>query len=101
MTLKRYATRRDGNEGAIVDAIEAHGMQVLRIDQPCDLLVGYGGVNYLLEVKSCPKAPLTPIQEQMRDHWPGQFEVVRSPDEALAWCQRVKVKSVPFRGTIS
>lgn len=51
MSINRYAARRDENEQAVVDALEAAGASVTRLGQPMDLLVGYQGRNTLLEVK--------------------------------------------------
>jgi hypothetical protein len=47
-----------------------------------DLLVGLGGVNYLLEVKS-GNGRLTEDQETWHDSWGGQVAIVRSLDDAL------------------
>ena len=53
-----------------------------------DLLVGYHGVNLLLEVKDGAKPPsarkLTPDQQQFHATWRGQKVVVTSVNEALA-----------------
>ena len=67
--MRRYAARRDANEGEIVRALEKVGASVLRLHD-IDLLVGFRGRNYLLEVKDGRKSPsnrpLTPQQvEQM------------------------------------
>lgn len=45
-----------------------------------DLLVGYGGTNYLLEVKDGLKSPsqrkLTPDEQTWHDEWRGHVTVV-------------------------
>ena len=84
--MKRYAARRDANEGEIVRALEKAGCDVVRLDF-CDLLVGRRGRNYLLEVKDGRKAPskrpLTPQQVKLRWGWRGHYRVVTSTEEAI------------------
>lgn len=81
MSLNRYAKRRDPNEPAIVKALEAVGASVKRLDE-VDLLIGWRGHNFLLEVKG-PKGALKPSQEEMIRSWRGQYGIVRTADEAL------------------
>jgi hypothetical protein len=85
MSLNRYAKRRDGNEAAIVAALEAVGCQVERLDRPVDLLVGFRGQTFLIEVKD-PRGRSRLQDEQevfLRDWSGGPAAVVRSEDEAL------------------
>jgi hypothetical protein len=90
MSLHRRAAARDGNEPAIVEALEAVGAHVTRMAEPVDLLVGFRGQTYLLEVK-LPRGPkggedgrtLTDAQVRFFNAWTGgMLAVVRSPDEA-------------------
>lgn len=78
--------KRDSNEAAIVDALRAVGATVERLsgkDIP-DLLVGFGGVNHLLEVK-VPGNDQTPGQVEWGLTWRGgPVWVVRSADDVLA-----------------
>jgi hypothetical protein len=60
--LRRYANRRDASEPAIVQALEAMGCSVVRMDKPVDLLVRIGSKNLLCEVKT-GKGKLTKEQE--------------------------------------
>jgi len=91
MGLSRWANTRDGNEKPIVSALRKIGASVYRLDKPCDLLVGYRGRNFLLEVK-LPLGPrggtthshLNDWQKDFDRTWRGQFAVVRSPEEAIA-----------------
>lgn len=101
MSINRYAARRDENEQAVVDALEAAGASVTRLGQPMDLLVGYQGRNTLLEVKK-PLGPrggmssanaqghggdavYTKKQLDWRKAWRGELPItVRTPAEALA-----------------
>lgn len=52
-----------------------------------DLLVGYNGINYLIEVKnektSYGKSGLNNLQESWHDKWKGQVMTVSTIDEAL------------------
>lgn len=81
-----HAKRRDANERDIVAALHAVGCSVHRIDD-VDLIVGYRGVNLLLEVKDGSKPPsarrLTALQVKFRTCWRGQYDVVASVDDAL------------------
>lgn len=75
----RRAARVDGNQAEIVDALRRVGASVqslASIGKGCpDLLVGYNGTTYLMEVKdpSKPKADiqLTPDQRQWHKSWCG------------------------------
>jgi len=90
MGLHSHANQRDGNETIIVNALQGIGASVYRLDKPCDLLVGFRGRNYLLEIK-LPVGPrggtshsrLNDLQEEFAATWRGQFEVVRSVEDAI------------------
>lgn len=76
--------RRDGNEMPIIRALQAVGASVAQLsgaDLP-DLLVGYCGGNWLMEIKQV-KAKLKPGQEQWQLTWRGNVNTVREPAEAL------------------
>lgn len=82
--------RRDKVEPSIINALESFGATVAQlsaVDLP-DLIVGFQGANYLLEVKSAPetqkRGALRPGQKTWHITWRGQVSTVRSPDEALA-----------------
>lgn len=57
-----------------------------------DLLVGYQGRNYLLEIKDGGKVPsarkLTPDQVAWHDAWRGAVCVVTSPEEAIEFVRQ-------------
>ena len=77
--------RRDKGESAIIAALEAAGATVEQIPTGRgvpDLLVGFNGVNYLLEVKT-PGGKLNDKQVAWHGNWAGQRCVVRSPEEAV------------------
>lgn len=91
MSLNRYGKRRDENESDIVEALGACGAYVLRQDVPCDLLVGFRGRWFQLEVKDGAKPTyeriLTHQQIAFRNdclHHGLPFAVVTTVSEALA-----------------
>ena len=67
----RYASRRDANEAAIVKALRDAGAYVWIIGLPVDLLVGYNGHTFLVEIKNGPKKKLTKLQEGFFIGWKG------------------------------
>jgi hypothetical protein len=80
MAKYRYH-RIDQNHQAIRDGLEALGASVVS-DGPLDLLVGFRGANYLLEVKTAT-GKLRASQERFLGRWQGQAVVVRTLDEAM------------------
>jgi len=88
--LLSRANTRDANEPEIVAALRAAGASVERVDTPCDLIVGYRGVTYLVEVK-LPAGPrggmshskLTDEQVKFAAQHKGRYVVVRTCEDAL------------------
>ena len=86
----RRAARIDSNHAEIVKALRQCGMQVQDLSAVGggvpDLLVGWRGVNMLLEIKR-PNAPpskqLTQAQTNWHATWPGALAVVESAREAV------------------
>lgn len=85
----QYKNKRDANEGAIVDTLKAHGFTVERMDKPADLICGYAGRDYLVEVKM-PKGSLTPPQEKFFSEWRGSKTILTTVDDVDAWVAHVK-----------
>lgn len=85
----RRAAKRDISEREIVNALEQAGATVMRLDQPCDLLVGYRGRTHLVECKSSAKGygkALNPNQQEFNDGWRGgKLVILRSAQEAIDW----------------
>jgi hypothetical protein len=80
----RYAARVDQNQDQIVSALRAAGAYVWVIGLPVDLLVGYKGHTFLVEVKNGPKRRLTPLQVDFFESWPGNtLARIDGPDGAL------------------
>jgi hypothetical protein len=90
MTYHRRA-KPDGNQTEIVKALRDAGASVQLLsmvgDGCPDLLVGFRGRNYLLEVKDGRLPPsarkLTPDQKDWHEAWRGQARVVTNLFEAL------------------
>jgi hypothetical protein len=80
----RYAARVDANQEQIVSALRAAGAYVWIIGIPVDLLVGYRGHTFLVEIKSTTKGRLTPLQRDFFENWGGStLSRVDSPEAAL------------------
>ena len=85
MTLNRYAKGRDLIEAEIVDGLRhIPGVGVELIDTPCDAIVGFRNVVYLMEFKSpYRKVKLTLAQQRFKRDWPGYVHVVQTLREAV------------------
>lgn len=89
--MPRRAARVDANQidivrtlrgaGASVQSLAAHGQGVP------DILVGFRGLNFLMEIKDSAKQPskrqLTVDESQWHQAWQGQIAVVLTPLDAL------------------
>jgi len=88
----RRASKVDENQKAVVSALRSSGATVTllhAVGGGCpDLLAGYRGGNYLIEVKDGSKPPsarkMTDPQVEFHRDWRGQVCVVTNPIEALA-----------------
>lgn len=87
----RRKARIDANQPKIVKALRAVGASVAHIHMVGgglpDIIVGYRGVNYLMEIKDGSKPPskrrLTLDEQSWHDNWWGSVVVVNNEDEAL------------------
>lgn len=87
----RKAARIDANHNEVVSILRQVGCTVQSLASQgsgCpDLLVGYQGQNYLLEVKDGDKPPsarkLTPDEARWHQSWGGQVAVAESPEQAV------------------
>ncbi len=86
MNRYRRLGRRDANEGPIIDALRGMGCSVKQTHD-FDLVVGYQGLNLLIEVKDPAKSPsarkLTPDQVKFKGEWRGQYDVAYTPEDAI------------------
>ena len=80
----RHAKRVDANQDQIVVALRAAGADVWIISLPVDLLVGYKGHTFLVEIKRTAKSRFTPLQADFFESWGGgTLARIDSPDAAL------------------
>ena len=93
----KYGARIDDNQAAIAIALQEAGFttqSLAAVGLGCpDLIVGFAGVNILLEVKNleASRKPGKMSAEQLAWHgrWRGQVSVVHTPEEALEVCSRI------------
>jgi Holliday junction resolvase len=80
------AAKVDGNHSEICHALRAAGADVISIARVGrgvpDVVVGFRGVNYLLEIKAAG-GKLRKGQEEFQKMWRGQCAVVRSVGDAF------------------
>ena len=87
----RRAARVDANQQQIVSALRAADAYVWIIGLPVDLLVGYKGYTFLMEIKDGPKKRLTKLQEDFFENWSGSTLCrVDGPEAALRMIGVVK-----------
>ncbi len=81
------AARVDSNQSEVTKALRKIGasVQLLHsVGKGCpDMLVGYKGVNILLEIKRDETKKLTPDQVIWHHNWRGQVATVATAEEAL------------------
>lgn len=84
--------RTDANQSEIVAALRKCGASVQILSSVGrgvpDLIVGWRGVNYLMEVKDGTQPPsrrsLTPDEQAWHVRWSGQVAVVDSAEAAIS-----------------
>ena len=88
----RRAGRTDANQTEIVNALRAIGCSVAITSGAGnglpDLIVGFRGVNLLLELKDGNKVPsakkLTEAEQYFVSNWKGHpVQIIESPEEAV------------------
>ena len=84
----RYAARVDANQIQIVSALRSAGAYVWIIGLPVDLLVGYKGHTFLVEIKTDSKKRLTKLQADFFENWSGSTLCrIDNPEAALRMIQ--------------
>lgn len=89
--MARRQHGKDGNHDTIVNALKSVGASIVDSagvgDGFPDLIVGYRGANYLIEIKDGrlvqSRRRLRPDQAKFHDTWGGQLVTVINPMEAL------------------
>lgn len=92
----RRAARTDANQQQVIDALRRVGCCVRDTSRVGmgfpDLVVGYKGHNYLIEVKDGAKPQskraLTPDERAFFYEWRGQTAVVLGPEDAVQYITR-------------
>lgn len=86
----KFPKRVDQNQTEIVKVLRKMGASVQIISEVgkgCpDIIAGFHGVNYLIEIKNGNKK-LTECEQQFFDNWKGQAIIIRSLDEAITYLQ--------------
>jgi hypothetical protein len=81
----RRAARVDANQAQVVSALRAAGAYVWIIGLPVDLLVGYEGKTFLVEIKDGPKKTLTRLQQDFFSNWcGGNLHRIDNAEQALS-----------------
>lgn len=91
MGVVRTKSRKDSNHKQIVDGLRRYGATVLDTSQlkNCfDILVGYNGVNYIIEIKDGKKSKsqtkLTDGEKDFKNTWKGgKYHIAYSLDQAI------------------
>lgn len=108
--MPRRAARIDENQTQIVNDLRKLGASVQSLSKEGmgvpDLLVGYRGSNYLLEVKNPARTKKRQQandawQKPWHDAWRGQVAIITTLDEALSVIGVAPSVDVPFRGQIT
>jgi hypothetical protein len=85
--MLRIASRVDSNQALIVRQLRAVGASVLHVHQlkNCfDILVGYRGRTFLMEIKASEKDKLTPGEAEFMANWCGSpYHIVYTADQAI------------------
>lgn len=85
----KYKSKRDASEKAIIQELDAHGISVFQLFQPVDLLCGFRGQTFLVEVKSGNKGygkGLNENQQKFADGWNGgKIIMLHSEIDARDW----------------
>lgn len=108
--MPKYAAAVDANQKDIVAAFRARGASVALTHNQGkgfpDLVVGFQGVNLLVEVKDGAKIPskqkLTRDEREWHDAWRGQVCIVNDVDQVeplLRMCREM-VRMEPEKGFV-
>ena len=92
------AARADRNQPAITRLFRQLGATVQHlhtVGQGCpDLLIGYQGLNGLVEIKDPEQPPskrkLTGDEEKWHKHWNGQVEIIETQEDVVIFLSRLR-----------
>jgi hypothetical protein len=93
----RRAARIDDNQNEIVEEFRARGASVKVVSQVkgfVDIVVGYRGHNFLIEIKDGRKPPsarkLTDDEIEFHASWRGTCQVIEGRDEVGSFLKKVE-----------
>lgn len=101
----RVIAKRDANHSEIVECLRSLGCTVADLGSVGggfpDIVVGYGGLNVLVEIKDGKKPPsarsLTPDQVEFFAHWKGDVIVVTSVKDCVILRDRIATDANTLR----
>ncbi len=79
--FRKHNHRADGNQKEIVDGLRKLGVSV-EVGHD-DILVGYQGKNYWVEIKTKDRFVIGENQKELLKNWKGQYLVAFSLDDVL------------------
>jgi len=91
-TMKLMIKRTDRNHAEIINALrKIPNLSVFSTHEVGkgfpDIVIGYKGINYLIEIKDGNKPPsarkLTDAEVKFHNDWRGQIKIVNNLDEVL------------------
>jgi hypothetical protein len=94
--MPKYNAKVDSNQPEIVKAFRNLGFSVFLTHTlgrgfP-DIVAGKQGLNFLIEIKdgSLPpsKRKLTPAEQEFKDNWRGQYDIIESIDDVVLFNAR-------------
>lgn len=98
------AARKDKNHKEIADHLIAHGATVGDLSQVkrlCDMVVGFRGINELVEIKDGSKPPsaqkLTEGEQGFHDRYTGTISIITTTEEADILLATMAAKSKALR----
>ena len=89
----RHTHRKDEIQDVVVSYLRASGVSVSVIGKPVDLMIGFRGKTWPLELKSGHKGyakALNERQQKFKDNWSGEVLVFHSLQDAIDWIGAVK-----------
>lgn len=102
----RRAAKVDDNQAELVDLFRTAGMSVAVTsaahDGFPDLVLGYGGITVLVEVKDGAKPPskrhLTDKQQEFHGAFKGAITVIEDAEQALCLVKTIRQAAVKLAG---
>lgn len=79
---RRQAARIDANQPEIVKALRKLDGVSVELDKD-DILVGYQGATYWIEIKTGPKAKIKESQKKLVENWQGHYAICWNIDQIL------------------